>query len=54
MDYFRQCSCLETNPCVLVFTISLSIEEVHTTLYGSAAGCTVDPYKKHVLFESMD
>ena len=21
MDYFRQCSCLETNPCVLFFTI---------------------------------
>ena len=27
MDYFRQCSCLETNPCVLVFTISLTLEE---------------------------
>ena len=30
MDYFRQCSCLETNPCVLVFTISLTLEEVVT------------------------
>ena len=27
MDYFRHCSCLETNPCVLVFTISLTLEE---------------------------
>ena len=30
MDYFRQCSCLETNPCVLVFTISLTLEEAVT------------------------
>ena len=30
MDYFRQCSCLETNPCVLVFTISLTLEEAFT------------------------
>ena len=27
MDYFRLCSCLETNPCVLVFTISLTLEK---------------------------
>ena len=27
MDYFRQCSSLETNPCVLVFTISLTLEK---------------------------
>ena len=31
MDYFRQCSCLETNPCVLVFTISLTLEDAVTT-----------------------
>ena len=30
MDYFRQCSCLETNQCVLVFTISLTPEEAVT------------------------
>ena len=30
MDYFRQRSCLETNPCVLIFTISLTLEEVVT------------------------
>ena len=30
MDYFRQCSCLETNPRVLVFTISLTLEEAVT------------------------
>ena len=30
MDYFQQCSCLETNPCVLVFTISLTLEETVT------------------------
>ena len=30
MDYFRQCSCLETNPYVLVFTISLTFEEAVT------------------------
>ena len=30
MDYFQQCSCLETNPCVLVFTISLTLEEAVT------------------------
>ena len=40
MDYFRQCSCLETNPCVLVFTISLTLEEAVTAaefgrFYGS-------------------
>ena len=29
-DYFRQCSCLETNPYVLVFTISLTLEEAVT------------------------
>ena len=27
MDYFRQCSSLETNPCVLFLTISLTLEE---------------------------
>ena len=32
MDYFRQRSCLETNPCVLVFTISLTLEEAVTEL----------------------
>ena len=26
MDYFQQRSCLETNPCVLFFTISLTLE----------------------------
>ena len=26
MDYFRERSCLETNPCV-IFTISLTLEE---------------------------
>ena len=30
MDYFSQCSCLETNPCVLCFTISLTLEEAVT------------------------
>ena len=30
MDYFRQCSCLETNPCVLFFNISLAREEAVT------------------------
>ena len=30
MDYFRQCSCLETNPCVIYFTISLTLEEAVT------------------------
>ena len=30
MDYFRQCSCLETNPCVLVFTISLTLKGAAT------------------------
>ena len=30
MYYFRQCSCLETNPCVLLFTISLTREEAVT------------------------
>ena len=30
MDYFRQWSCLETNPCVLVFTISLTLKEAVT------------------------
>ena len=30
MDYFRQCSCLKTNPCVLFFAISLTLEEVVT------------------------
>ena len=30
MDYFRQCSCLETNPCVLVFTISLTLKDAVT------------------------
>ena len=28
MDYFRQCSCLETNPCVLVFFISLTLSKL--------------------------
>ena len=27
---FEQCSCLETNPCVLVFTISLTVKEAVT------------------------
>ena len=31
MDYFQKCSCLETNPCVLFFTISLTLEEAVTT-----------------------
>ena len=31
MDYFRECSCLETNPCVLIFYISLTLEEAVTT-----------------------
>ena len=33
MDYFRQCSGLETNPCVLillVLTISFTLEEAVT------------------------
>ena len=30
MDYFRQCSCLETNPSVLFFTIFLALEEAVT------------------------
>ena len=30
MDYFRQCSSLETNPCVLFFTISLTLGEAVT------------------------
>ena len=30
MDYFRQCSCLETNPCVIFFTIFLALEEAVT------------------------
>ena len=33
MDYFRQCSCLETYPCMLFFTIqtiSLNLEEAVT------------------------
>ena len=30
MDYFRQCSCLETNPCVLVFAISLTQRSCHS------------------------
>ena len=30
MDYVRQYSCLETNPCVLFFTISLTVEETVT------------------------
>ena len=30
MDYFRQSSCLETNPCVLFFTISLTLKEAVT------------------------
>ena len=28
MDYFRPCSYLETNPCVLVFTISLTLSKL--------------------------
>ena len=39
MDYFWQCSCLETNPCVLVFTISLTLEEAVTSAeFGSFYG----------------
>ena len=30
MDYFRKCSCLETNPCVLIFTISPTLREAVT------------------------
>ena len=30
MDYFGQCSFLETNPYVLHFTISLTLEEAVT------------------------
>ena len=30
MDYFRQCSFLETNPCVLYFATSLTLEEAVT------------------------
>ena len=32
MDYFGQCSYLETNPFVLIFTISLTLEEAVTAL----------------------
>ena len=28
MDYFRQCSCLEINPCVLFFIISLTLSKL--------------------------
>ena len=31
MDYFRQCSCLETNSCVLALTISLTLEKKRVT-----------------------
>ena len=30
MDYFRQCSCLETNPWMLLFYYSLTREEAVT------------------------
>ena len=30
MDYFQQCPRLKTNPCVLVFTISLTVQEAVT------------------------
>ena len=32
MDYFGQGSCLETNPCVFFFTISLTLEEAATAV----------------------
>ena len=32
MDYFRQYSCLETNPCMLFLTTSLPHEEAQTNL----------------------
>ena len=32
MDYFPQCSCLETNPYVLFFTISQTLEEAVTAV----------------------
>ena len=36
MDHFRQCSCLKTNPYVLFFTISLTLEEAVTaTEFGT-------------------
>ena len=31
MVYFQQCSCLETNPCVLFFAISMTLREAVTT-----------------------
>ena len=34
MDYFQQCSCLETNPCVLFFTISLTLKAVAAAEFG--------------------
>ena len=30
MGHFRQCSCLESNPYVIVFTISLTLKETVT------------------------
>ena len=30
MDYFRQCSCLEINQCVLFSTTSLTLKEAVT------------------------
>ena len=30
MEYFRQCLCLKTNPCLLFFTFSLTLEEAVT------------------------
>ena len=43
MDYFQQCSCSESNPCVLVFTISpklshlpnLEVDSLLSRFYGS-------------------
>ena len=36
MDYFRQCSCLETNARVLFFTIFLTLKEAVTAAeFGS-------------------
>ena len=32
MDMFWQCSCLETNPRVLVFTVSLTLDEADTAV----------------------
>ena len=38
MDYFGQSLCLETNPCVLVFTISLTLKDVIPAEFGTFYG----------------